>query len=254
MFCVLNVEKKKLNLFEKLFKFLRQDDYIIKTVPVFKGAPFYVLQVYVCNNINWEKIVECAGKCAKRLLFNSNLEIPQSKEIGEYKSTLLYNKAFQNTVLQILKNNKLNKNPHHIAVYDKSAKNTEFVKRLTPYASRLTVITENKEKYINLCDEILESTGLCISVLSDFDDAKIKIALDRNIMSIDLKNQFLNICDAENLVVDDMYKKLLPDGVDEKDFYSALYELCGVFSLGDCIFETVCVNNEKKLTDSITFS
>lgn len=254
MFCVLNVEKKKLTFFEKIFKFLVQDDYIIKTVPVFKGAPFYMLDVYVRDNVDWEKIIECAGKCAKRLLINNKLEIPQLKELGVYKSNLLYNKAFQNTLLQIFKNNELGKNPQHIAVCDKNAKYTDFTEKLTPYASRLTVVTESKEKYLNLCDEILESTGLCISVLSTFDNAKIKIDIDRNIMTVDLKNVFLNICNAENLVVDDMYKKLLPVGVGEQDFYSALYELCGVFSLGECIFETVSANNEKKLIKDIQFA
>lgn len=254
MFCVLNVEKKKLTLIEKIFKFLARDEYTIKTVPVFKGAPFYVLDVSVCDNVDWDKIIECAGKCAKRLLVSNEFEIPQCKEIGVFKSDILYNKAFQNTLLQILKINRINKNPQHIAVCDPKGRYTDFASRLTPYALKLAVVTENKEKYMNLCDEILESTGLCISLLSNFDNAKIKIDTERNIMSVDLEERFLNITGGKNLVVDEIYTKLVPCGVNEYDFYSALYELCGVFSLSECIFQEVQVNNEKKRTDTVTFS
>lgn len=254
MFCVLNIEKKKLTLLEKIFRFLAQDDYVIKTIPVFKGAPFYVLDVKICENIDWDKVIENTGKCSKRLILNNCIEIPKDKGIGVFKSNLLYNKVFQNTALQIIENNKCKKDLYHIAVYDKNADFTDFTTRLSMYSSKLTVVTENKEKYMNLCDSILEKTGLCISLLSDFDNAKIKIDMGRNVMSIDTKNQFLNITNGENITVDDIYKKLLPQNVNEYDFYSALYELCGVFSLGECIFESVTVNNEKKLVKDIHFA
>ena len=86
MFCVLNIEKKKLTLFEKVFRFLAQDDYVIKTIPVFKGAPFYVLDVKICENIDWDKVIENTGKCSKRLILNNSIEIPENKGIGVYKS------------------------------------------------------------------------------------------------------------------------------------------------------------------------
>ena len=130
MFCVLNIEKKKLTLLEKIFRFLAQDDYIIKTIPVFKGAPFYVLDVKICEKIDWDKVIENTGKCSKRLLLNNCLEIPQDKGIGVFKSDILYNKVFHNTVLQIIKNNKRKKDLYHIAVYDKNADFIDFTTRL----------------------------------------------------------------------------------------------------------------------------
>ena len=155
MFCVLNIEKKKLTLLEKIFRFLAQDDYIIKTVPVFKGAPFYVLDDKICENIDWDKVIENTGKCSRRLILNNCIEIPEDKDIGVFKSNLLYNKVFQNTVLQILENNKYKKDLYHIAVCDKNADYADFTIRLSMCSSKLTVVTENKEKYMNLCDTIL---------------------------------------------------------------------------------------------------
>lgn len=254
MFCILNIEKKKLTLLEKIFRFLAQDDYNIKTIPVFKGAPFYVLDVKVCDNIDWDRVIENTGKCSKRLILNNNIEVPENKGIGIFKSSILYNKVFQNTILQILEKNRYEKDLYHIAVCDKYADFTDFTLRLSKYSSKLTVVTENKEKYMNLCDDILENTGLCISLLSDFDNAKIKIDILKNVMSIDNGNQFLNITKGESIMANDIYKKLMLQGIDEYDFYSALYELCGVFSLGECIFEHVMVNNEKKLIKDIQFA
>ena len=254
MFCVLNVEKKKLTLIEKVFRFLSRDDYIVKTVPVFKGAPFYTLDIKVCGSIDWEKVIENTGKCSKRLILNNSYELPENKEIGIFKSNVLYGKVFRNTVLQILNNNKSGKELYHIAVCDKNADFIDFIKQLSKFSSKLTVVTSNKEKYMNICNEILENTGLCISLLSEFDNAKIKIDTSKNIMSIDNKTEFLNISNGENIMADEIYKKLLTQGVCEYDFYSALYELCGVFSLGECIFENVMVNNEKKLIKDIQFA
>ncbi len=254
MFCVLNVEQKERNLFEKIFRFLCHDEYELKTIPVFKGAPFYVLNVKTFKIIDWDKVVENTGKCSKRLIVNGNIKIPNKKELGIFKSNLLYNKVFQNTILQILANNKINKNPQHIVIYDKNAKCIDFTIKLVKYASKLTVVTENKDKYMKVCDDILEDTGLCISLLSEFNGGKIKIDTDRNVASIDTRDGFLNITNAENLMANDIYKKLILKGIDEYNFYSALYELCGVFSLGECIFEIITVNNEKKHIDTVTFS
>lgn len=251
MFCVLSVERKERTLLEKIFKFFVCDEYLIKTIPVFKGAPFYILEVKAYGDIDWYKIIENIGKCSKRLIVSSDITMPDLNELGTFKSSVLYNKVFQNTVLQILKNNKL---PQDISVLDKNAKNIDFILKLSQYASKLTVVTEDKQKYLNVCDEILNDTGLCISLRSNFDNVKIKIDAERNIMSIENESEFLNVSNGENILVDDIYKKLLPKGINEQDFYSALYELCGIFSLGECVFETVCVNNEKKLIKDIQFA
>lgn len=254
MFCVLNAEKKKRVFIEKIFRFLACDNYSITTIPVFKGAPFYMLNASVYDEVDWDKVIELSGKCSKRLVINGNIQIPENHGIGVFYSPTLYNRAFMNTLLHIIKNNVSLKNPQDITLYDKKGEYADFLTFLVPYVSKLTVVTDYKEKYTKACDEILDDTGLCVSLLSDFNDGTIKINADKNTMSVSTKNQFINVTCGENMMVNDIYKKLLPAGVDEYTFYSALYELCGVFSLGECIFETITVNNEKKHIDTVTFS
>lgn len=255
MFCVLNVEKRELTLLEKIFRFLQKDEYLIKVVPVFRGAPFYVIDASVCTDkIDWDAVVECAGKCSKRMLISDSIDIPKRNDIDVFKSNLLYKKAFQNTVLKILDINGYSVNPQSVAVLDKQGSNADLILQITKYASNLTVVTENKSKFEKVCDSILENTGICVSLRSDFDDATIKIDTERNIMSISFEKEFVNIMNGENLRVSDVYKRLIPQGINEYDFFSALYELCGVFSLKECVFETVEVNNEKKRVDDCYFS
>lgn len=50
------------------------------------------------------------------------------------------------------------------------------------------------------------------------------------------------------------YLHLLPKQVEKYQFASALYELCGVFSLGNSLYNSVIVNGEKKNIESIIFS
>ena len=254
MFCVLNVEKKNRNFFEKIFKFLVKDEYSISTIPVFKGAPFYMLNASVYDEVDWDRVIELSGKCSKRLVVDGNIQIPENCGIGVYNSPTLYNRVFINTLFHIIKNNVSLKNPQSITLCDKKGEYADFLTFFVPYASQITVVTDNKDKYTKICDEILENTGLCVSVLSDFNDGTIKINIDKKVMSICTQNQFINVTCGENMIVNNIYKKLLPKGVDEYSFYSALYELCGVFSLGECIFEIVVVNNEKKHIDTVTFS
>lgn len=42
------------------------------------------------------------------------------------------------------------------------------------------------------------------------------------------------------------YCTLKPQGIEKYKFAAALYELCGVFSLGECRFNSVVLNGEKK--------
>lgn len=44
----------------------------------------------------------------------------------------------------------------------------------------------------------------------------------------------------------EQYCSLKPEGIEKYKFAAALYELCGVFSIGECRFNSVTVNGEKK--------
>ncbi len=252
MFYILDIKKRDNTLFEKLFGCFFRDEYDIQTIPVFKGAPFGVVSVTVGKRgVCWENVMEILGKCAQRLVVSDKIILPPNMNIGVFKSNILYDKMMKNSFVQILKNNHLEKHPLPISILDESGKNAEFTKELSNYAKTLSITTQNKEKYFHICDEITEETGMCPTVSENFADAFVKINTNENTMTV---NGYLNISNGLDFTVPEIYENLLPKGIDKYEFYSALYELCGVFSLGDMIFDYVIVNNEKKRLTSLSFT
>lgn len=255
MFTVLNVTERKNNILEKIFGGLIKDEYEVKTVAIYKGAPFYQLDVRVGKRgLDTQKIVDCVGKCSRRLVTNDFNLLPNNKELGLFKSNKLYGRMMRNTFLTILYNNGINKSPLPICVIDKSANNTDFAEKLCEYASSLTIITDKRDKYNPICERITEETGLCPMVKSESTDERVVIDLDNNLMKICLENEEKTVENGEDFTVPEIYNYLKPQSIDKYDFYSAVYELCGIFSLADCNFETIWINNEKKSVADVHFS
>lgn len=243
MFCVLNIEKRTDNLREKLFGSFIRDEYNAKMVPVFKGAPFYVFNVKVGKRgVDWDKIVYTAGKCTRRLVLTDNTELPKRNDMSEFKSNMLYRKIMENTFALILKNCETKKS---VVLIDCDGGSADLLYKIAPFASTLTVITENKKNYEYVCDDIQEKTGLCIVVQSSLAEAEVKIDTNRSVMTVSSEKSCINITSGCDFTVPEIYEKLLPENTDKYTFFSALYELCGVFALGECIFETITVNSEK---------
>ncbi len=252
MFCVLSVKERNRTFFERVFGKFFTDDFAVRTIPVYKGAPFFVLEITTSKKeINWENVILAVGKCASRLILSSEIKIPENMNIGVFKSKVLYDKMMKNTILQILENNK--SKLYSISVMDKDASNKEFTKKLSQYASSMSICTTNKEEYSRICEEITDETGMCPILTNDFNDADIKVNTDTLAMTI-INKQNINISSGDDFTVPETYEKLLQNGVNKYEFYSAVYELCGVFSLGESIFDTIIVDNEKKRVKDIHFS
>ncbi|MBR5245745.1 MAG: hypothetical protein IKV25_00045 [Clostridia bacterium] len=255
MFTVLNITKRKNNVFEKLFGYFIKDEYNVRTVGVYKGAPFYELNVSIGKRqIDAQRIVECVGKCSKRLVTNNADLLPKHYDLVLFKSNKLYCRMMENTFVKILDNDGLKSHPLPICVIDWKGEDINFVKRLCDYSSTLTIVTGNAEKYQCVCEEITEETGLCPVVKNNASDEEIIINLDDNTMTIENKNGRWIIDKGEDFTVPEIYNYLNSKGVEKYDFYSALYELSGVFVLADGFFDFIRVNNEKKSVPDVHFS
>ena len=148
MFCVLELNYRKQTLFEKVFGNFFKDEYILSTIPVFKGAPFYLLQVCIGKRgIDWERVVMNVGKCASRLVVNSETEIPPNMNVGIYKSGKLYDKMMKTTFLHILETNIDKRNPLSVSVLDTKGEYSDFTQKLATFSSSVTIATSNKENY-----------------------------------------------------------------------------------------------------------
>ena len=59
--------------------------------------------------------------------------------------------------------------------------------------------------------------------------------------------------DRNDFNLPDVYLSIKPEKVEKYRFAAALYELCGVFSLGSNHFNSVLVNGEKKSLENCDF-
>jgi hypothetical protein len=159
----------------------------------------------------------------------------------------------QNTFVEILRANTVTENLFSMCLIDEKATNTDFAERVCDYCSTLTIVTAKRDKYNSVCEKITENTGLCPVIKSKTEDEKIIIDLDDSNMQIRIDNNMI-INGGEEFIVPEIYNYIKPETINKYDFYSALYELCGVFSLADGVFETIRVNNEKKSIADIHFS
>lgn len=253
MFCLLKISKRRDTLKERMFgKFIR-DIYELKTIPVFKGAPFYKLEVTVGKRgVDWQEVTYFVGKCANRLLLDEKINIENISGVGRYNNKILYEKMIKNTFTEILKQQ--NKTFDSLCIIDKKGMCADFLLKLVPYFQRITVTTENKEKYVKVCDYILQNTGLCVLVQSEIQNATVKIDTERNVMTINTKKCIYNVSDGEDFKVPEIYENLYDNSVDKLLFYSALYEFCGVFELADLCFKAILVNDEKKGINELIFT
>lgn len=253
MFCLLKINKRRDTLKEKIFGKFIKDTYELKTIPVFKGAPFYKLEATIGKRgIDWQQVTCFVGKCANRLLLDESINIDNIKGVGRYKNKMLYEKMMQNTFVDIIKQQ--NKTFDSLCVVDKMGVSTDFLVKLVPYFERVTVTTDNKQKYEKICDYILENTGLCVLVQNQIQNATVEIDTEQNVMTINTKNVIYNISEGEDFKVPEIYDNLYDNSVNKLLFYSALYEFCGVFELADLCFETILINNEKKGINELIFT
>ncbi len=255
MFTVLNITKRKNNIFEKVFGCFIKDEYNVKTIGIYKGAPFYQLSVNVGNRgVDCKKILDCVGKCSKRMVTNDFDLLPDSSDFALFKSDKLYSKMMQNTFIDILGANRIVNNPLSICLIDEKATNTDFAEKVCDYCSTLSIVTTKKDKYNSVCEEITENTGLCPVLKNKTDDERVIIDLDDNVMQICSDDKNILINSGEDFIVPEIYNYIKPESINKYDFYSALYELCGVFSLADCVFEIIRMDNEKKSVADVHFS
>ena len=255
MFCAALTERGKLSFPLNIFKSLTKDKYELKTVPVYRGAPFYLLKItlYRGQEPGGEEIVRLVGKCSKKLLAGG-IPLPQIKEIGFFNGDLLYRRLIENTFLEILKRNFNRREPYDLAIVDTDGRCTSFSLSCAPFCKSMTVITKRKEEYYLTVEEIKNRTGLCPSVQESAAFKSVTADLSGCELTVRGRGEPIIFKNGIGFEPAEVYSQLVPEGIDRFNFYSALYELCGVFELGNGIFTEIEANGKKMTVTDIGFS
>ena len=63
--------------------------YELKTIPVFKGAPFYKLEVTIGKKgVDWQQVTYFVGKCANRLLLDESINRFYYNQLDQYEKAI----------------------------------------------------------------------------------------------------------------------------------------------------------------------
>ena len=253
MFSVLLTYKEKKRFIDKFKKNL--DDKIYTTVvPVFKGAPFYIIKDFYKNSVpNWEKIIEISGRTSQRLIVENGVPLPKNNKIGAFCSDLLYGEILKNTFIKILENNYSKNNVFNIMILDKKGDNYIFAEKISKYANTLSIFSEKIENYEKSYNKIIGETGISLFLNKD-NNQNVKIDLDKNEMVLKGEWGTYKICNGTDFSVPKIYENIVPQNIDKLIFYSALYELCGVTELRNTYFKNVEIEGEKILTEKVCFT
>lgn len=228
MFSVLNVIQPKKSLFGK-----RKCTVEMLLSPVRSAAPYKVINVTPGKKgIDWRMVAQAAGASGKSILVPDGVQIPHGIGIERFVPRILPSVILLNTVAAMA-SEKLNRS---ILIVDRCGLLADYVKRVVPSASKITVVTDEPERYIEASVEIMEEYGASIRVCSETgDDESFDIAVsDEEVNGAALCLSPADVC--KNTCINEKiqeYSRLCDNSIDPFLFVSALFECSGLQTLGE---------------------
>ncbi len=243
MFTILQIEEKTTGFFLRIKEKIRPTKPSLQRVEIKNGAPFFILRIIrEKGKIPWDKVSYHAGRTAKRLLIPDGIEPPDNSGITPYTPEYLPFIILFNTALKNIKNDLSEPNLRKLTVVDKRGILAKHIKKAVDIIGEITVVTDNRERYEVMAENILKETGAIIRIV-DEPDRFANYLIAENIC--DIHTQARVFClDHENVKADDIfrlenislppeYEELRPVSISAITFASALYEMCGVRRLED---------------------
>ncbi len=228
MFSVLKVIQPKKSLFGK-----RKCTVEMVLSPVRGAAPYKVINVTAGKKgIDWKLVAQAAGSSAKFMLLPEGVQIPISAGIERFVPQVLPSLILINTVAASA-SEKLSRS---VLIADRQGVLADYAVRVVPSASRITVVTDEPEKYVDASIAIMDEYGASIRVCGGVSETeKFDVAVsDEAIGDATLR---LSPCEVfRKFVADDIpheYLHLCPDGIDPFLFLCALFECSGLKGPGE---------------------
>ena len=203
--------------------------------PVKAAAPYKVINVTPGKKgIDWKTVCLAAGCSSRSMLLPEAVEVPLSVPIARFEPQVLPLLTALNTAVLLC-----DKNDRHklsLAVCDSKAVLAGYLPGAVPYASRITVVTDCPEMYLECAAQIMEDFGAVIKICSQIDSSTVY-----DIAVSDKERINAGICvtaddvkkNADKINFPDEYVRMCPPQIDVFDFVCALFECSGVKNLTD---------------------
>lgn len=233
-------------------------------VQVRGGTPFLRLKVKQ-NHIDWQKISAVLSKKERIILTDSTVEVPENSGLVKYTSLNLSTVLMFSAMCRVLEKSKAAQNMS-ISVFDRNGFLIPFLIKTAPLVRNVTVYTERIREYFYCISKISEETGMSVK-LNEYDslspaeniifsdeylphmkNADFVFLSDRSVVSH-------NAVTGHGITLENEYRILKSEAVDDFLFASALYELSGVSDFASRGFKTLRMSgktvSEKHLSELI---
>ncbi len=262
MFTCLEVLPENEGMFSRIYERIRPPQPIREYVQVPGGTPFLRLKVRE-NHVSWTKISSSLGKNERRILSGAEVSIPECANLRRAEPTSLGINIMLRKACTLLtvwgKPEKIS-----FSLYDKEGFSVRFLEMLAPVARYVSVYTEKIREYFYAASEIMEETGMSIKI-NEYESPSPPgeiIVADRFGSSMKkAKLVFLptdkviayNTVTGEGFRLEEEYRILKSECIDDFLFASALYEYNNVLPFAERDFDYLCLAG-RRVSDEILVS
>lgn len=247
---------------------LEQDQRVIKRVvekffppaPVreyvqLKGAtPFLRLRVRE-NNVDWSQISSMLSGDERVILKDVSVCIPENVLLEEYVPAALGMKIMFRTLYRVLE--KVNMPQKiNLTVFDRDGYIAESLEKIVPYVRNLYVYTEKISEYFFSASEIMDEYGASVKI-NEYETAQEQegiVIADEYVPAVK-KADFVFVADksvvsyntvtGNGIFLEDEYRILKGESIDDFCFASALYEKNGAAFFAERDFLSLFHANKK---------
>lgn len=254
MFTCLEILPKNEGFFSEIYEKIKPPQPQREYVQVKGGTPFLRLKVRE-NHISWTKISSALEKNERKLLMCNELSIPEYVKLSKAEPValginIMLKKA--GTLLSACgKPEKIS-----FSLYDRDGFSVRFLETLVPVVRYVSVYTEKIREYFYAASKIMEESGMSIKINEYESTAPPGEIIVADRFSSSMKKAKLVFLSADNVIayntvtgegfsLEEEYRILKSECIDDFCFASALYEYNNVSYFAEKNFDYLCLAGRR---------
>lgn len=245
MFVLLEFVHKDMNFKEKIYDWFSSPDILLERVEPETGLAFFKMQVSTHKGkIPFDAICKVLGPLKDFVILKKGQTLPENCPLSLFKGNNLRKKLLFNSAVHTIGLMGLSPFSLSVTVVDRFADFIEDIEKLVFLCGEIRIVTDERRKYNRLSHFLLEKYGVTvlISETAEFfckdssfiiSDKGNEIPLGFSGVAFSGEKKIINgkLFYPGEIYLPPKYRKLCPEGFDEKLFAFALYERCTVREL-----------------------
>ncbi|MBQ7956650.1 MAG: hypothetical protein IJ279_01325 [Clostridia bacterium] len=234
MFTCIEVLPENKGFFTKLYEKIKPPAPEREYVQVRGATPFLRLKVRE-NNIDWREISSLLSKDERVVLKDSFLPIPEQVSLNTYIPRSLGINIMFRTMCDVLEEADRCADIN-LSVFDRDARLIGQLEKIVPLVRNATVYTEKISEYFSCASEIARESGMSI-IINEYESERVPSSVvfaDEYLPEMkcadfvflaDNRVLSFNTITGNGIFLEDEYKTLKGESIDDFEFASALYEM-----------------------------